>query len=136
MVKHEYIARLTAARSARLATLGPDDQPHLVAIVFAYDDGYIYSAVDHKPKKSTDLKRLRNIAANPNVSVLVDHYEADWSRLWWVRCDGTARVVAAGSGHAHGLDLLVAKYRQYHGLRPPGPVIEIAVERINGWSAV
>ncbi len=79
----------------------------------------LVTAVDHKPKRTTALRRLANIAANPQVSVLVDHYEDDWDRLWWARADGRARVVPAGQDlelRATALDALAGRYRQY--LRP------------------
>ncbi|HKW59924.1 MAG TPA: TIGR03668 family PPOX class F420-dependent oxidoreductase, partial [Candidatus Dormibacteraeota bacterium] len=97
------------------------------------DGDTIYFAVDAKPKRTTDLKRLRNIAARPAVSLLVDHYEDDWEKLWWVRVDGTARVVEAETKRA--LNLLAEKYQQYRLDRPGGPVVAISVDRISGWSA-
>jgi PPOX class probable F420-dependent enzyme len=106
-----------------------------VPICFALDGGVIYFAVDHKPKRTTDLKRLRNIAANPAVSVLVEHYEHDWNRLWWVRVDGIARVVDDADESARAIELLVDRYSQYRGHEPGGPVVAISVERISGWSA-
>src|SRR6266480_3230046 len=84
---------LAASTVARLATIAEDGKPHIVPMVFALEGDIVYFAVDAKPKKSTNLKRLRNIAANPAVSVLADHYEDDWTKLWWVRADGTARVI-------------------------------------------
>ena len=101
-------------------------------VVFAVAHDLIYFAVDAKPKRTTDLKRLRNIAANPAVSLLVDHYEDDWSRLWWVRVDGAARIV---DDPARAVELLAGKYPQYVASPPPGPVVEITIERMTGWSA-
>src|SRR5439155_26252235 len=89
--------RIADATVARLATVGAGGTPHLVPISFAVDEDTIYFAVDAKTKRTTDLKRLRNIAANPAVSVLVDHYEADWTRPRWVRVDRTARLLTDGS---------------------------------------
>ncbi len=123
------------ARSATLGTVDGEGRPHLVPIVFAYSDGYLYTAVDRKPKSTRRLKRLRNIAAHPRVSVLVDHYEDDWSRLWWVRIDGTARVLESGQTFREAIGLLVAKYPPYVAQPPPGPVIEVYVERMRAWSA-
>lgn len=119
---------------ARLATVGDDGKPHIVPMVFALDGDTIYFAVDAKPKQSTNLKRLRNIAANPAVSVLADHYEDDWTKLWWVRADGTARVVTDAANARRATDLLVAKYAQYRTARPEGPVVAIHIDRIIGWS--
>ena len=127
--------RLVEARVARLATADGKGRPHVVPITFAVDADTLYFAVDAKPKRSTDLQRLRNIAANPAVSVLVDHYEDDWERLWWVRVDGTARVVADPAQAASALALLAAKYEQYRGTPPPGPVVRIDIGRMSGWSS-
>jgi PPOX class probable F420-dependent enzyme len=134
-VEIETCRRLFAtADVARLATIG-DTGPHLVPIVFATDGDQVFSAVDHKPKSSRRLQRLANIAANPTVSLLVDHYEDDWNRLWWVRADGTATIVDEPDAMAHGLDLLAAKYSQYEQIRQGGPLIEVAVTSWTGWSA-
>src|SRR6266536_1955101 len=81
-------ARLTAARVARLATTDPDGRPHLVPIVFALDGDTLYSAVDRKPKRSSTLRRIENARVRPDVAILVDHYEDDWDRLWWIRLRG------------------------------------------------
>jgi PPOX class probable F420-dependent enzyme len=130
-------ARFAAARVARLATVDAGARPHLVPIVFAVTGDTVYSAVDDaKPKATTRLKRLANIAANPNVAVMADHYDDDWTRLWWVRADGRARVLepeAAEAGRAR--DLLAARYPQYRDRPPPGPVIAVDVERWSGWAA-
>jgi len=86
----------TGASVARLATVRPDGRPHLVPIVFAVAGDVIVTAVDEvKPKRTRALARLANIAAEPRVSVLADHYDEDWTRLWWVRADGTATVVGS-----------------------------------------
>ncbi len=122
------------ARVARLATAGPGGQPHVVPVCFALDGETIYFAVDAKPKQTRDLKRLRNIAANPAVALLVDHYEDDWAKLWWVRVDGRARVIAGGVESERAIELLAARYAQYRSSRPPGPVVAIAVDRWSGWS--
>ena len=81
------------------------------------DGETLYTAVDEKPKRTRRLKRLENIEANPHVEVLIDHYEDDWSKLWWVRLRGTARIVE----DPRAVDLLVAKYPQYAERRPEGP---------------
>jgi PPOX class probable F420-dependent enzyme len=126
--------RVTAARSARLATVGPDGQPHLVPVVFALDGPLVWIAVDDKPKRTRDLTRVRNIRQRPKVSLLVDHYEEDWSRLWWVRLDGDGRVLPPPRW-SRPIDLLRAKYRQYDVAPPGGPVIEIRVHTWRGWAA-
>jgi PPOX class probable F420-dependent enzyme len=128
--------RFEQARVARLATVGADGRPHLVPIVFAVVDDTVYSVVDAKPKRTTRLRRLANIEANPKVSVLVDHYEDDWSRLWWVRADGTARIVPLSSDEGRlALQRLTQRYPQYRVTVPPGPVIAIDVNRWVSWPA-
>ena len=127
--------RLGDATVARLATVAADGRPHIVPIAFAHDDEHLYFAVDEKPKRTRDLKRLRNIAGHPGVSVLVDHYEDDWTRLWWVRVDGVARLIDHEAAAQHAIDLLVAKYPQYQRQRPQGPVVVIEIETMTGWAA-
>jgi PPOX class probable F420-dependent enzyme len=124
--------RFRMARVARLATADDHGRPHLVPIVFAMDDVAIYSAVDAKPKSTTALRRLANVAMNPQVSVLVDHYEDDWTQLWWARADGTGRVLVDG---AAALELLARRYPHYRATPPPGPCLAIEIERWSGWSA-
>lgn len=104
--------------------------------MFVADGDTILTAVDGKPKRSTGLKRLDNIAANPNVAVLADEYGDDWSELWWARADGVAEVLDRGSSRSErGLELLVDRYPQYQTERPGGPVILISVYRWSGWVA-
>jgi len=135
MDQAEIRRRLGEARVARLATVGAAGRPHVVPICFAAAGDAIFFAVDHKPKRTTDLQRLRNIAHNPWVSVLVDHYDEDWTRVWWVRADGRARVLVGGAESDHAIDLLVARYEQYEARRPYGPAVAIHVDRLSGWSA-
>ncbi|MGH7764458.1 MAG: TIGR03668 family PPOX class F420-dependent oxidoreductase [Candidatus Dormibacteraceae bacterium] len=125
---------LADARVGHLATTRPDGKPHLVPVCFVLDGGVMYFAVDAKPKRTADLRRLRNIAANPSVSVLVDHYEEDWARLWWVRVDGRARTVDDAIESERALNLLGDRYPQYLRARPPGPVVAITIERMSGWA--
>jgi len=132
----EARALISSARVARLATVDSEGQPHLVAITFAVDRDSIVSAVDQKPKRTTRLRRLTNIEANPRVSVLADHYEDDWSKLWWARADGLARIVEPGADeHDSVLTLLAGRYDQYDDRRPDGPGIVISVSRWSGWRA-
>ena len=126
---------VASARVARLATVDPDGRPHLVPFCFALDQDTLYSAVDAKPKTTTALRRLANVSARPDVTVLVDHYEEDWTRLWWVRLRGRARVVEAGPELARGLELLAAKYGQYRQEPPPGPVLVVELTEARAWSA-
>ena len=124
-----------AARVARLATADSRGQPHLVPVTFAAAGDMVYIAVDHKPKTTVNLKRLRNISVNPAVSLLADRYADDWSALWWARADGQAQIVTGEAARQHPVDLLVAKYPQYAERRPQGPVISISVVRWSGWAA-
>jgi PPOX class probable F420-dependent enzyme len=134
--EEEARARLAAARVARLATAGSDGQPHLVPVTFAVDGDLIYTAVDHKPKTTTNLRRLRNILQNPRVALLADHYaDDDWDALWWVRVDGSATIVEHGQAAAHPIDVLADRYEQYRRSRPAGPVIIIHIDRWTGWAA-
>jgi PPOX class probable F420-dependent enzyme len=128
-------ARLAVARVARLATTDPDGRPHLVPIVFAIDGDTLYSAVDRKPKRSRTLRRIENARARPNVTILVDHYEADWGRLWWIRLRGRARVLDEGEEREHALALLGAKYEQYRAEPPDGPVLAVDVDEVREWSS-
>jgi PPOX class probable F420-dependent enzyme len=129
--------RFGSARVARLATVGEHGRPHLVPIVFALDADRVYHAVDHKPKRTTALRRLDNVAADPRVSLLADEYDdGDWSRLWWVRADGAARVLEAGCDEARAaIALLVERYAQYRDAPPAGAVVAVDVERWTGWRA-
>jgi PPOX class probable F420-dependent enzyme len=137
MTAEEARRRFTAARVARLATADASGRPHLVPLVFAVHGETLYSAVDAKPKRTTALRRLANVAANPPVALLVDHYDdADWDALWWVRADGTGRVLGAADDEArHAVTLLADRYPQHRTTPPTGPVLAVDVERWSGWSA-
>jgi len=128
-------ARLTAARVARLATTDPDGRPHLVPIVFAFEGDTLYSAVDRKPKRSTRLRRIENARARPDVTILVDHYEEDWGRLWWIRLRGRARVLDEGEERERALILLREKYSQYRTNPPDGPVLAVDVTELREWAS-
>lgn len=101
-------------------------------ICFALDRDKLYTAVDEKPKRTRRLRRLANIEANPRVEVLIDGYDEDWSRLWWVRLRGRASVVER---HERALELLCAKYRQYRERPPRGPFIVVEIDGRVEWSA-
>jgi PPOX class probable F420-dependent enzyme len=106
-----------------------------VPCCFALEGDVAYSVVDHKPKRTTALRRLDNIAANPAVCLLVDHYGDDWSKLWWIRFDGTARVVTDGPEHERAIALLIAKYPQYRATPPSGAVVAVDVMAVRSWAA-
>ncbi len=135
MDRREMLRRLDTSRVGRLGTVDTVGRPHLVPLVFARDEERLYSAVDHKPKGTTRLKRLSNIAANPSVTLLVDHYSDDWSQLWWVRVDGTARIIETGPEWERAVARLADKYPQYRGYPPSGAVIAITISHLTGWSA-
>jgi PPOX class probable F420-dependent enzyme len=127
--------RLAAARVARLGTTDADGRPHLVPIVFALAGDTLYTAVDKKPKRSQQLRRIENARARPDVTVLIDHYEEDWNRLWWIRLRGRARVLETGKERERALALLQEKYPQYRDEPPDGPVLAIDVIETREWSA-
>ncbi|QEC49297.1 TIGR03668 family PPOX class F420-dependent oxidoreductase [Baekduia soli] len=128
--------RLAAARVARLATADAQGRPHLVPITFAVAGETIYHAVDHKPKRTRALRRLANVAANPQVSVLADVYDEDWGRLWWARADGEARVLDAAAPEGElAVGLLAGRYAPYREVPPAGPVLAVDVRRWSGWAA-
>lgn len=128
-------SRFAASPVATLATADADGVPHLVPVTFAFDGDRIAFAVDHKPKSTTNLRRLRNIAANPRVALLVDHYDDDWNRLWWVRADGRATVHEDDAVWDSAVRALTERYRQYADTPPRGPVVSIVVTAWRGWSA-
>ena len=119
----------------RLATVDEHGRPHIVPVVYAVAGDRIHFAVDHKPKQTRRLKRLRNIETSGRASLLVDHYEDEWKRLWWVRVDGPARVVTEPDDVARSVDLLVEKYVQYEHDRPQGPAIILEVGHVTSWAA-
>jgi PPOX class probable F420-dependent enzyme len=126
--------RLASSRVARLATAAANGQPHIVPVTFAVDGDIIYTAIDHKPKTTTNLRRLRNIAENPQVSLLADHYSDDWSTLWWARADGRAAILTSADEMSGPLALLAARYPQYRADPPEGPVIAITATTWTAWS--
>ncbi len=126
--------RFADARVLRLSTANAQGEPHLVPATFAVLGDRVAIAVDHKPKRHGNLKRLRNIQENPAVSLLVDHFDEDWEQLWWVRADGRAKVLENVDADEL-VQALLSKYDQYREQRPSGPVIEIRVSRWSGWVA-
>lgn len=135
LAEEEAWHRLAEARVGSLATVRADGRPHVVPIVFAVENDLVYSIADPKPKSGLDLLRHRNIRANPSVSLLVDEYDEAWERLWWVRADGTARVVEDGEEHGTAIRLLRAKYPQYATWTTPfGAATVLEVERVSSWT--
>jgi PPOX class probable F420-dependent enzyme len=132
-------AKVRSARVGRLATVTPSNLPHVVPFVFVLIerdlDHTVYWAVDHKPKRSPELQRIRNLRMNPVVAFVVDAYDDDWSRLWWVRCSGPAREVDDAIERVAALDALSSKYRRYVAEPPDGPVVAIDVDHISWWQA-
>ncbi len=139
MDRSEALERLRTARVGRLATITPGGRPHVVPLVFALvEDGpsiRAYWVVDAKPKSSIRLQRLRNLEHRSAVELLVDGYDEDWSRLWWVRASGTGRIADDLDERTAALSALHAKYPQYSDLPTDGPVVAIEIERVRGWEA-
>ncbi len=127
--------RLAASPVAHLATAGRDGRPHVVPCTFAVDDlGRITIGIDNKPKTTMNLRRLKNIDENPQVSLIADDYDDDWNQLWWARADGTAAIERSGAGHQAHWNLLKIKYPQYSGQVLKGPTILVTVESWSGWA--
>jgi PPOX class probable F420-dependent enzyme len=125
--------RAAGAKVAHLATVRPDGTPHVVPCCFVLDRDTIYSAIDAKSKSTLKLQRLENLRRHPAVAVLVDHYDDEWAELWWVRADGSGRVIDHGEEHERAKSLLEGKYPQYRHIAIPGAVIAVTVERWHGW---
>lgn len=136
MERGEQRARVAGAPVARLATVRPDGSPRLVPVTFALVDGLVCIAIDEvKPKTTTRLARLADVADDPRVGLVIDHYADDWTALWWVRIDGTAAVHEEGELRARALAALVKKYPPYAAAPPDGVVMVITPTRWSGWSA-
>lgn len=104
-------------------------------VTFAVDGDTIYTAIDDKPKRTRRLRRLDNLRAQPRCTLLVDEYDDDWSRLWWVRADGVATIVEAPPASHPGIAALTERYATYRRSPPTGPLIAVTVTRWSGWSA-
>ena len=126
-------------RIARLGTVDPEGRPHVVPIVYAFGRGRLYTPIDDKAKRVPidKLRRVRNISTNPNVAIIIDHYEEDWSRLVWIQIRGTAGIVRRGFEHKTGIELLNTKYSQY-SLMPleSRPIVVVEPRRIRSWRAI
>jgi PPOX class probable F420-dependent enzyme len=129
-------ALVVAARVGRLASVDRDGAPHVVPVCFALLGDIVYSAVDHKPKRTSRLRRIANIQATGRACLLIDEYDDDdWSRLWWIRVDGPARLVDELAEAHRAQSALIAKYPQYAKTPPSGPMIALEAQRWTGWSA-
>ena len=137
LISPEIRVKLEAARVARLATLDAERSPHLVPICFVCDGSLFYSAIDRKPKRvaPNSLARLKNIAQTPRVALLVDHYDEDWTRLWYVLVRGEAELVSDSAERERAIQLFRAKYPQYETdmLAGDAPVLRITPGRITSW---
>ena len=131
----EARTRFAGVRVVRLGTADAEGRPHVVVVTFAVDGDTVYTAVDQKPKSGTNLKRLRNVAENPRVTMLADEYSEDWDTLWWVRADGVATIHRDDEQMHTGYRLLRAKYPQYQSVPLNGPVIAVTVSRWSSWHA-
>jgi PPOX class probable F420-dependent enzyme len=134
----EMRRRVAEARVGRLATVRPNGDPHLVPICFALLDGdgadVIVSGTDEKPKTTYALRRLRNITEHSGATLLVDHYEEQWERVWWVRVDGRGRVIEDEAERERAVAALRAKYPRYEHIGIPGAVLALDVDRWRGWA--
>jgi PPOX class probable F420-dependent enzyme len=132
------LAFLREARVGRLATADAARRPLVVPVCFIFDGEALYWAVDDKPKRTRALRRVRNIAENPHVSLVVDHWDEDWSRLCWVIVEGLADVLTGGEDFARAIDALRTKYEQYRAMdlrSDGGAVVRVRPERILSWRA-
>lgn len=131
----EARARFEQSPSAVLGTVDTAGQPHLVPVTYVLsDEEHVYIAVDAKPKRSTNLRRLQNIEANPLVSLLVNEYSDNWDQLWWARADGTAVVSGFGDLAEGLLARFQSRYPWYRANPPESLVIDICVTRWSGWA--
>ena len=136
MLTAEHLAFIETQRVARLATADASGLPHVVPVCFAYHDGAFWVAIDEKPKRTTQLKRLRNIAGDAAVTLLFDRYADDWTRLAYVMVRGKAEVFA-GADHPGALAALRARYPQYGGMTlEERPLIGVRPESAFGWGAL
>lgn len=135
MTEDEARRRIADARVGRLASIDATGRPHVVPICFAVAGDAIVSVVDHKEKRTLELRRLDNVRQNPAVQLVVDHYDDDWSSLWWVRVSGEGRVIEDGAERDDAIDVLARKYVQYRERRPAGAVLLIDITQISSWQA-
>ena len=132
-------ARLQAARIARLGTVDAERSPHLVPVCFVLHGSVFYSAIDRKPKRVAPekLARLEHIRGTPQVALLIDHYDEDWTLLWYILVRGKARLVpsSARAERARAIRKLREKYPQYAAgmLADDAPILRITPGRVTAW---
>jgi len=129
---------LSESRLGHLATSTKRGKPHVVPICYVLDGSLLYTPIDEKTKqrKPSQLRRVLNIAENPNVCLVVDHYEEDWSELKYVIVRGSAELVHEGQNHGRAITLLREKYDQYRQMKlEDRPVIKIKPISVVAWSA-
>jgi PPOX class probable F420-dependent enzyme len=134
---HDFIE---SARIAHLATVSGAGDPHNIPLCFWFDGSRFYFVIDEKPKRKsgTEIKRMKNIAENPRVALVIDHYDADWSRLAYVLVHGDARIVDDDTEYSLAIQQLRRKYPQYHTMpltRERNPAIRIEPQRVHTWGA-
>lgn len=130
---------LATQRVARFASADAQGQPHVVPVCYCVIENSIYFSIDEKPKQANarGLKRLRNIEQNPKVSLVVDRYDENWSRLAWVMLRGKAEILAEGDEHAAAQRALRSRYVQYRTMRIDAlPVVAIRIEHVAAWGAL
>ena len=128
---------LRSARAGHLATADANGQPHVIPVCYVFDGQTIYSVLDSKPKSTLlrQLRRVRNILANPQVSLVVDHYEEDWTRLQYVMVTGDAELLESGEEWTRSIVMLREKYPQYQVMDlGESPVIKITPVRFVPWA--
>lgn len=133
-------AQLEAARHGYLSTASADANPHLQPVVFQIVGEAVYIAIDEKPKTTLRLRRLTNIEQNPRFALLVDRYDDDWSRLWWVLLRGPADVLWPSKWDANEAARVIAalrtKYPQYESMAlEERPLLRLRPDRVTRWSA-
>ncbi len=120
--------------AGRLGTIARDGRPNLVPVCYAYTDGQFVIPVDQKPKRAGKLARIRNIERDPRVTLLIDHYDDDWSQLAWVRVEGTGHITERGAEAPDAIAALRSRYRQYETMNLEElPLITIEPERVVSW---
>ena len=131
---------IETARIAHLATASAGGEPHNIPLCFWFDGARFYFVIDQKPKRrsGTAIKRMRNIAENPRVALVIDHYEEDWSRLAYVLIHGDAQIIEDEAEYARAIQHLRHKYAQYHAMeltQEKNPAIRIEPRRVHAWGA-